>query len=319
MSKKMKFVIVSPKNNSGGVTVLHALCKNLTDLGYNAKMLYINRYLYKEENKKHFWKKIIEYTLVDLAGSFFPIITDLFLPRQKRFKDLTVKGCKRKIIPWVDNNTVVIYPEIVYGNFLKAKNVVRWLLYHYKYADDKMAYEKDDLFVCYREVFNDNKLNPQKRILYTPYLDLDFYKQYNYGKREGTCYIIRKGRNRPDLKEKLGKGIIIDDLTEKEKVKTFNECEYCISFDTQTAYSEIAALCGCKSIVLPENGKTKGDYRNKEDVSYGVAFSLEESEIAEAYNTRKLLKEWYIKMNKDSRRNAKQFAELCEKYFDRIK
>jgi len=42
------------------------------------------------------------------------------------YVNLTIKGCKRKLLPCVSKNTIVIYPESVYGNFLKAKNVVRY-------------------------------------------------------------------------------------------------------------------------------------------------------------------------------------------------
>ena len=113
----------------------------------------------------------------------------------------------------------------------------------------------------------------------------------------------------------MGDGIVIDELPEKEKVNVFNECEYCISLDTQTAYSQIAALCGCKSIVIPEKGKTKSDYLKSDDVSYGVSYSLDENEISKAYEERLLLKDYYTRLNNKSKENVKQFVEFCKVYF----
>ena len=43
--------------------------------------------------------------------------------------NMNMLGCSRKWLPIVDKNTVVIYPEIFYGDFLNSKKVVRWLLY----------------------------------------------------------------------------------------------------------------------------------------------------------------------------------------------
>jgi hypothetical protein len=59
---------------------------------------------------------------------------------------------------------------------------------------------------------------------------LEKYSQYNYGKRIGKCYVLRKGkfRVRP---EDVADGIVVDDLSEREKVRVFNRCKYCISYE----------------------------------------------------------------------------------------
>ena len=86
---------------------------------------------------------------------------------------------------------------------------------------------KNNLFVCYRQQFNDEVLNPDRYELHTPYFDLDLYRRSNYGDRHGICYIIRKGKNRDDLPNTFD-GPIIDDMSEERKVEIFNECEKCI-------------------------------------------------------------------------------------------
>ena len=310
--KKMKFVIVSPRNNSGGAIVLHALCKYLTDLGYDAQILYI-RYL-NQKRGLFFWYKYIAFTIKDLCMLCSkPVLSSLFRRKYKNYIDFPIKNLKRKFLPIVDENTVVVYPEIIRGNFLKGKHVVRWLLYHHTYKDGEYDKEKD-LFVCYRHVFNDSKLNPKEITLYCPYFNLDLYKRTNFGERSGACYIVRKGRNRSDLPAKFD-GIVIDDLFEQEKVEVFNKCKYCISYDTETAYSDIAALCGCISIVVPEPGKTITNYRNEYDKRYGIAVGFDDKEINYAKDTVELLYKGQKQLNTKSQNSVRDFALYCKSRF----
>ena len=311
---KFNYVIFTPRNNSGGSIVLHNLCKLLMEQGENAKVLYINRFSCKNSL---------------LHGLFYPVfllLDIIFSLVYTQYKEhsffvhtgCSVKGCKRKWYPFLQKNTVVIYPEIVYGNPLKADNVVRWLLYYnkqYKNVNGKpVGYEKSDLFYAYREVFNDPQINPECKILQTPYFNLDMYKRYNFGERNGNCYIIRKGINRIDKPDSFD-GIIIDNLSEREKVKAFNECEYCISYDTQTEYSSIVAMCGCISVIVPEKGKTRNDYLSENEHWYGIAYGFSENEIDFAISTQSKAKERIIKLNQNSVEQVHLFVLDCEKHF----
>ncbi|MBU5428781.1 hypothetical protein KQI22_01705 [Kineothrix sp. MSJ-39] len=314
--KKIKYVIVSPRQKYGGAVVLHLLCKTLQDLGYNSSIYYSGASYYKKGHRIKFWIKHIIFLIKDLS-KIIAIKTfgeEHFAHNEKYagYVNLSVKGCKRKLFPIVDENTVVVYPDVVYGNYFRAKNVVRWFLYYNRYSSD--AYGKNDLFFCYRDVFNDEKLNPLKRKLYLEYFDLNLYKNVNTGKRQGTCYIVRKGALRKDLPSKY-EGIVIDNLSEMDKVRTFNESQYCISYDLQTAYSHIAALCGCISIVIPEEGKTWKDYYPGEKRPLGVAFGFSEDEIAYAKNTMHLVKKNFEEKNNKCKYSVQEFAKVCKEYF----
>lgn len=170
----------------------------------------------------------------------------------------------------------MVYSEIIKGRVFNTDKVVRWLLYYNTYQDEDINKEKD-LFIAYRLEFNNWELNPNGKVVCCSYFDLNLYKQTNFGQRSGTCFILHKGKNSPDFPENLD-GFIVDSLTEKEKVKVFNQCERCISYDTQTDYSHIAALCGCFSIVIPEQGNGCSDYRNDDDQRYGVAIGFSEEQ-----------------------------------------
>lgn len=293
--KKFRFIIVSPRQYSGGAIVLHLLCKLLQENGYSAKIFYTMIPVNFFKNKK---KLIWFYYIIFLVKDFIKIICVKLFPKYVENKSSSsfigydycaVRGCKRKFLPFYDKkNTIVVYPESVYGNFLKSIKTVRWFLYYNPFKNDNNAYGEKDLFICYRKIFNDIDLNPTEKTVCLSNFDYDLYKQTNFGSRQGSCFIIRKGKNRSDL-PKVFDGVIIDNLSERKKVEVFNNCEYCISYDTQTFYTTIAALCGCKTIIIPENGKNRTDYIKDGESKFGVAFGFENEEIKYAQKTQILL------------------------------
>jgi len=316
--KKVKYVIMSPRTNYGGVIVLHTLYYYLRELGENVKICYSISFAYNTFLKKVLF--IPKWLVYNIYITVAKVLEHLLGPdRFKHSFNIPFKNIKRKLTPFVGKNTIVVYPEIVLGNPLQAKRVVRWLLYYnscYSQEGNKtIGYDKSDLFFAFREAFNDNNLNPDCNVLFTPYFDLDLYKQTNYGARNGKCYIVRKGASRDDLPDTFD-GKVIDDLSEREKVRVFNECEFCISYDTQTAYSVLSSICGCISIVVPETGKSRGDYRLNESEGYGVAFGFDQEEIDYAIKTRQQALNRYINCNSNSIEQVKHFIIKCEEYFE---
>lgn len=316
-----KYVIVCPRNNRGGSIVLQNLCRRLSDAGYESS-IFISNGLTVGKSKYPFRRQIEKY-IVPYSNALK--YKTLIICRKYGFLKKTVdnnyeylsadlSGIQVKMTPVIDSNTVVVYPDLVYGNPLNAKNIVRYFLYYNRFSNDDNAYGDNDLFICYRKQFNDWKLNPKGYELYTPYYDLDLYKRTNFGERKGTCYIIRKGKHREDLPKSFD-GPIIDDMSEERKVEIFNECEKCISYDTQTAYSGIAAMCGCLSIVVPEKGKQRSDYLSNGEFGYGRAYGFDKEEITFAKQTSHLVEESYRNSNKKGKESVDQFIKLCEEYF----
>ena len=310
---EMKFIIVSPRNNGGGAIVLHALCKYLNELGCDAKIFYVS--YYGRPGSFFFWYKWVLFTIKDLwMGMTAHVLGNYFPKKYRAFVDFPISDLKRKFWPSVDRDTVVVYPDVAIGNFLRAKNVVRYLLYYSTYKEGDID-KKKDLVICYRLEFNDWELNPDGKVVHCPFFNIELYKQTNFGERKGTCYVIHKGKNRPDLPKEFD-GIIVDDLTEKEKVKVFNQCERCISYDTQTAYSRIAALCGCLSIIVPERDKSISNYRNQNDTRYGIAIGFDETQKEYALQTKEKL---YAEMNEislSSRKSVEKFLQYCIEFFE---
>ena len=310
----MKFVIVSIKQIGGGSIVLYKLAQVLQRQGYDVSVFNMES---SSDDRKKFYYYYVKY----LIREFIRVFLIKVYPCSKFAKShyhgyvyIPIKEIKKRYLPWVDDDTIVVYPEIFCGNPLHAKHVVRWLLYYNRYPNDPNWCSPDDLFFSYREQFNDTNLNPEGRLLKIFHFDSDLYKQTNFGHREGVCYVIRKGIDRSDLPEKFD-GPVIDNLREPEKVKILNECEKCYLYDTQTFYASIAALCGCIPIVVPEPGKTRSDYVKGDDYIPGVAYGDTPEEIDYAVRTRGAVAQGISEQLYENDKNVSSFVEICKRYF----
>lgn len=305
-TRRPRFLIVSPQQCGGGPVVLHLLCHMLADMGYDARIFRLRT----------------DYP-ISLPGSRREFLCH-YLPfiRKKNkqildSQDGSIKGCVLTDWPYVDDDTIVVYPEIVFGNPLAARHVVRWFLNRNTFKGQyvgEQPYGKDDLFICYWKVFNDYQLNPSGRQVTLQNFNHDVYKRWNYGHREGNCFLIHKGLYRKDLPTQVP-GIIIDRLSEKEKVEVLNRCEYFYSFDPQTSYLYVAAICGCVSIAIPEPGKSRTDYTGGEVKAWGVAYGTSPEELAFARSTYKELQAYIESFDIQNHENVHKFLAYCQEYF----
>ena len=315
-----KIIIVNARCYCGGTIVLSLLCKLLQEHGVNSKILYIHKFPEQTDNFLMFWFNWFVYTFkYNLLKIIYLVFKRTKYAENKRFsvfKCTPVKDVKEKLTPFYNRkNTIVIYPEVIFGNILYAKNVVRYLLFNYKYSKTLNAYSKSDFFICFRDIFNDKALNPNEYKLQLNYFDFNLYKQYNFEERRGNCYIIRKGRNRKDLPASFDGDIIDTGMEESKIVEIFNKNKYCFCYDTQTLYTIIAAVCGCIPIVMLEPGKTKNDYLGEnERLTYGVAYGNFKDEIDYAIRTRgKLLES--LNFSKNNEENILRFIDLLNEKF----
>lgn len=291
-----RVIIVRTQLYCGGTLVLDLLCKLLREHGIDARLYFIEEPIGKDTNifavKWNSTKDSLHYFFYKLFKKYFDRSKSWRTTFYKNRFRATMPGLKRQLWPFFfKHNTIVIYPDVCYGNFLNAKNVVRWFLFHNRFIGDDKAYGKNDLFITYRDVFNDFSLNPDNIKVTLSYFNSNLYHQYNFGKREEKCYLIRKGRNRKDLPKSFDGPIIDYGLSEEQIVKILNEHKYCYLYDTQTFYANIAAVCGCIPIIVCEPGKTKSDYLSEEECRNlrGKAYADTPEEIQFAVSTRQQL------------------------------
>lgn len=295
---------------SGGNIVLRFLGRELQKRGFVVKIYpYDFADLTHPNNLAKLLKTRIRAYTKDLIR-YFLIALGI---RENQFGKLLL--FRQQIIPFVSDDTIVVYSEGVYGNPLHAKKVVRWFLYHNRFPNNPEAYGKGELVFSFREHFNDYNLNPTCRLFKLNYFDKELYKRSNFGERSGNCYIIRKGKNRPDLPKHLD-GPVIDDLPEKEKVAVFNRCKYCYDYDTQTFYSSIAVVCGCIPIIVMEPGKTKTDYMGKGDKDWGLAYGDSPEEIEYAIKTSPQRLQM-LDFDKSNNKNVDFFVKEVSEYFSK--
>lgn len=318
--KKKKIIIVRPYHNYGGPLVLSVMCKLLMEHGYDARLFYVNNLPKKDTILFFFW---IQWAYFIVVSSIKRMICKIFngasflsSQRFQHYAYVPVKGCKIQHLPFFNkNNTIVVYPEIVYGNFLKAKQVVRYLLYFNKYQGDSHAFGIDDLIICYDQRYNDWSLCPSCNVIQLKYFDNNTYKQYNHEERNGKCYIIRKGRNRKDLPTSFDGEVIDNEMSEDEIVRIFNNSKFCYSYDLYTFYSIIASVCGCISIRVMEPGKSKADYvLDVSNPPYGIAYGDSPEEIEWAVKTRHILLD-SLNYEESNQKAITDFIELIKKHF----
>lgn len=318
----MRFLILSPRPVAGGPIVLHVLCKELVQMGYDAKILYCpNGGRLQGESAVKFWISWLKYNIKDLSARAIYWISKMLTHNRyvvfERYFHNPVGQYRRQFFPFVDKDTIVVYPDIFWGNILNATKVVRWLLYFNRFPGDTQAYGKKDLFFCYRKIFNDEQLNPEERTVCLQNFDFDVYKRTNFEDRTGCCYIIRKGNKRTDLPKTLD-GPIIDSLSERKKVEAFNKYKFCYFYDTQTFYTVVAAVCGCIPIVVLEPGKSKADYLSEGEQPAGVAYGENAEEIQYAIKTREKCIEQLQNFSQWNKMATEFFVKTCEEYFGKI-
>lgn len=166
----LRFTIYAPKycDTSSGVRALYRLCHLLNCSGYEATM-----YPFGD----------VERDSVQLSPWNTPIFAESNL----------------------SSRTVVIYPEIVSGNPLHAKQVVRWVLNYPGVLGGDIVFGEDELVMVWdrRMLRRVNSSVPYQlnlaNVLQVPIVDPAFvYPDANVVK-DVDCYFIYKGRNAFDM------------------------------------------------------------------------------------------------------------------------
>lgn len=305
-----KYLIFSPSYNelSGGAIVLHKLCHILNTLGYES-------YLYPlfksyEINERYYFKNIMKVSV------------QYFIHKLKYYR--TNESFNTPVFQGRDTGSwkewIVIYPETVFGNPLNAKNVVRWFLHSPGRHTNKIYYGENELYYDFNDFakgfsFPGSKLSGNK--LYVTHFPLEYYNldnAFDSSMRSGTAYCLRKGDHKSIVHD-LYESILIDGKSHEAVSRIFKKIDTFISYDTHTAYSKFAVLCGAKSIVVPDdNVSVNGWYKNVTD-RYGIAYGFDENELKRASDTSKYVLEDVLSKEEEMFSNVKTFVNEVEDYF----
>lgn len=269
---KINFVVISPEfnANSGGIIALHKLADKLCKFG---EIAYINVPTLKSSSAKFIEKN--DLSTLDL------------------------------------NQTMVIYPEIISGNPLNAKYVTRWLLNTPGLIAGDGKYSENDLIYKYWQYFNapdETKVKGELRCLD---LKLDVFINNN-SPRIGECFLIKKGyKTKRVLNKHSYHSLNLDAfISDEYLVNVFNEKLMFVSYDTMTYHSIQAALCGCISIVIPDENISKEEWIQKAPINkYGIAYGL--NDIAWAKQTMHLVKGHLESLEQECDQLIKNYIHDC--------
>jgi len=274
-----QIIIAAPSYNEsiGGVVVLHKLCHILNELGYNSSLT----------------------TTLKLNGQ-----TEYFLLNDNYNTKIAIEIDLEK--------DIVIYPEIEPGNPFGCKNIIRWILndYHLPGKDNIIhTWNDKDLWLYYMDEFYDGLRD--KNILFVRETKLDIFKNYDLKRDIESCFTYRKNHH---LKNSLlinhpSNSIEIPHIiSDEELVNIFNRSKRFYSYDTETYLNELASLCGCESVVIPNPLSKTNSNR------LGVAYGLENLEYAKSTQNQLVKKLKQDEINNLT--NTKVMFEKAFKYFN---
>lgn len=302
-----KFVVMAPSYDEyvGGSICLHKLVHLINDAGYDA-------YLYPIFENLEFSRRNLLLPMLGLLGD---VAYGLLKPYRthRHFHTPIYRGSARDL---ESDECVVVYPEIIFGNPVKARNVVRWLLHQPGFHTGKVYYGSNELHVRFNEAIREFRYpNSQQADFFLPIIHypLDIYNQEGVvPQRSGTAYCVRKGEGRA-MQHDLTNSTRIDGLPHQEVAAVLKRVETFISYDPYTAYSRFAALCGCDSVVIPEEGVAEAQWYPNPVDRYGVAYGFDQ--IESARETRPLLLQKVQKEHQQSAEATLQFIHACEAFF----
>ncbi len=271
-----KFIVYAPSydEKSGGAIALHKLCHVLNQIGEQA-------FLYPLIPSFE-----LNFSNIEEVGLFIRNMYDIANPATYRINpELPSPVIAAHPRFKAGDDFVVVYPEIVFGNPLGARNVVRWFLHNPGFHSGKVFYGPGELYFRFGSYFGDFKYPgsttaaPFLRITHTPFELYHLRPEDDRKPRSGVAYCLRKGRHRPIAPE-LREAILIDDKTHAEVAQIFKSAKTFVSYDTHTLYSRLAAIAGCDSIVVPLEGVGKDEWLPDPADRFGIAYGFDDLDYA---------------------------------------
>lgn len=271
--------------NSGGIIALHRLCHIINEKTDHKAYLVSNAWSYSIWKKfRYKFKKSRIFTTKDNWNT--PIWSG------KEFPD----------------NAVVIYPEVVKGNPLGIKHVVRWLLHQPGFHTGQIHYGENELYFKFNSAINDFQRESctlaqhEMKVIYYP---IDTYANRELSRDIDCCYMVRKGTDKSQVHP--ANAVCLDGKSHTEIAEIFNRARQFICYDDYTAYSLFAVLSGCESIVVPAEGVSLLDWYPNTSDRYGLAYGFSEEERAWAAQTKDKVLEHILHEHK----NVEHSVQIC--------
>jgi len=177
----------------------------------------------------------------------------------------------------IETDFIGIYPEIYNGNPANATTVVRYLLNKpgvmSLYGEPSPTeFAPTDKLYYFSKIFAPDDVKDEQ-VMFLPICNLHVFKDQKK-KRTKTCYIVGKGTN---TNKHPKDSILIDRkfaIDQQALADLLNECHTLYSYDPVTAMFEIARLCGCKVVIIP-NIKFNVNLNKYEPGMNGISYGID--------------------------------------------
>ena len=275
------YLIFTPdwSNYSAGVVVLHTLAHRLQNLGLE---VYLNTAVQNPD-----WELI-------------PTINKFDRDRKRM---------------------IGVYPEIVDGNPHNCGTVVKYLLHLPGFHGGPKSFPQNEMLFVHSDLFNQRIKLPQERVLAFPYINTNVfydmrlcrkYRFYLSRKDNGVNYPDRRIADVPSIgtgKENDGKdGQLL--LSER-----LNKTEVIYCYDNITAMVDIARLCGCAVVLIPDNFWTEEECKcfNGWGVG-GIAYGVENEDHARETVSAQAMRQYYtVEFEEKAKAAVSNFIEITQK------
>lgn len=308
--KTKKFLIFAPsyRPDDGGGVVLHRLCALLNELGHEA-------YLTRLFNGAPVYGNDFIVPLFTLAKhSLLRGLTPFRIHPKWSTPVLSHPPCP------LGAEWIVVYPEVVFGNPLQAKFVVRWFLHRPAFHTGRIFFGLGEYHVDFNEFASDfhfpgcRKASFPLNVLSFPFEYYNLEDTSSPEQRKGAAYCLRKGKGKP-LVHDMRDSILIDGKQHAEVAAIFKRVKTFVSYDPHTAYSSFAVLCGAESVVIPDSGVSKEEWYSDPADRYGVAYGCDDLDWARQTASRVFSR--MKEKEAQSLESVRRFAEDVLRYFSR--
>ncbi|MCP9820991.1 hypothetical protein KBZ18_16040 [Synechococcus sp. Cruz-9H2] len=206
---------------------------------------------------------------------------------------------------------IVVYPEIVKGNPLGAKRVVRWLLNRPGYImGNPMKAGHDDYIVAWSRI-----LDPTKPILNLQISDDGLFNPLALPSKEGELVYLGKGdpkARRPEIDNGRIEVTKSWPTTHVELANLLRHSKVIYSYDTLSGVNYEATLCGTLCVIIPNGPYTKDDIGRGELGLNGIAWGTDPYEIQRAIHTLPDAYTTYLKVLEQQGESVLAFVQATQ-------
>ena len=299
---KPKFVIAAPpySHQSGGIMVLHQLCDALNGLGYETAIAFFHSGVAPN----------FQWAFTNIPTCYGPNLRRKMLPLDDA--DGTLKAMLE--------NGVVVYPDLIVGNPLGAKNVVRYLLYkNFEYS----GLESGEFVLSFSKLYH----SKADAYLFHPFRDPNLHAvgAAHWSERTMDCTYFGKGPNFTTC-SRIPDTVVISRTWPEDKNQLgilLRQCRYFFTWDGATATNLDAIACGAVPVLLHEEQISAAEYALGEFGPLPRATLLDalnkESVAADKNEVDTTMSEIVSRMasyERDWQANVNAFAIAAGRFFD---